>query len=70
MTEKKRTATISAAEQQLEGWPLPASEVALTLSIRRFVALFWRRVTASEESAEGEFIVLDSFQRYRFVLVT
>src|SRR5574341_1843449 len=39
MTEKNSAATMSAAEQQLEGCPLPASEVARTLSMRRCVAL-------------------------------
>jgi hypothetical protein len=34
MTEKNRVATMSAAEQQLVGWPLPASVVARTLRIR------------------------------------
>jgi hypothetical protein len=40
MTEKNSAATISAAEQQLDGCPLPASLVARTLSIRSCVALF------------------------------
>src|SRR5689334_8237360 len=40
MTEKKSVATMSAAEQQLDGWPLPASLVERTLSIRSWAALF------------------------------
>ena len=39
ITEKKRVATISAAEQQLVGCPLPASVVERTLSIRSRAAL-------------------------------
>jgi hypothetical protein len=52
MTEKKSAATISAAEQQLEGWPLPASVVARTLSIRSWVALLCNSVSNSGEAAE------------------
>jgi hypothetical protein len=39
MMEKKSAATMSAAEQQLEGWPLPATLVERTLSMRKCVAL-------------------------------
>jgi hypothetical protein len=49
MTEKKRAATISAAEQQLDGCPLPASLVARTLSILSCVALFCSSVSTSGE---------------------
>jgi hypothetical protein len=52
MTEKKRAATMSAAEQQLDGCPLPASLVARTLSIRRCVALFCSSVSNSGEAVE------------------
>jgi hypothetical protein len=52
MTEKKRAATMSAAEQQLEGCPLPASLVARTLSIRSCVALFCSSVSNSGEAVE------------------
>jgi hypothetical protein len=38
MTAKNNAATISAAEQQLDGCPLPAAVVARTLAIRRVVA--------------------------------
>jgi hypothetical protein len=38
MTEKNRVATMSAAEQQLVGCPLPASVVDRTLRIRRRAA--------------------------------
>jgi hypothetical protein len=44
MTEKNNAATISAAEQQLVGWPVPDSDVARILSIRSVVALFRSRV--------------------------
>jgi hypothetical protein len=54
ITEKNKTATMSAAEQQLEGCPLPASLVALTLSIRRCVALLARVVRRSGVTAETE----------------
>src|SRR5687768_3909624 len=40
ISAKKRAATISAAEQHVLGWPLPASLVARTESIRRRVAMF------------------------------
>jgi hypothetical protein len=52
MTEKNRAATMSAAEQQLEGWPLPASLVARTLSIRSCVALLCSAVSNSGEVVE------------------
>ncbi len=52
MTEKKRAATRSAAEQQLEGWPLPASLVDRTLSMRRCVAAFRRAATCSCEGVD------------------
>src|SRR6476660_2850924 len=52
MTEKKSAATISAAEQQLEGCPLPASVVARTLSIRSCVALFCNAASKSSETVE------------------
>jgi hypothetical protein len=39
MTEKKSTETISAAEAQLVGCPLPAAVVARMESIRKCVAL-------------------------------
>jgi hypothetical protein len=39
MTEKNSVATMSAAEAQLVGCPLPASLVARTLSILSSVAL-------------------------------
>jgi hypothetical protein len=52
MTEKKRAATMSAAEQQLDGCPLPASLVARTLSIRSCVALFCSSVSNSGEAVE------------------
>src|SRR5574341_760312 len=48
MTEKNNVATISAAEQQLDGWPLPASLVARTLSILSTAAL-WRNMAAGAE---------------------
>ena len=40
ISAKKSAATISAAEQQVLGCPLPASDVARTESIRRRVAMF------------------------------
>src|SRR4029077_13831814 len=52
MTEKNSAATISAAEQQLDGCPLPASLVARTLSIRRCVALFCSSASNSGEVVE------------------
>src|SRR5512143_202917 len=52
MTEKKRAATISAAEQQLEGWPLPASLVDRTLSMRKCVALLCSAVNCSWDNVE------------------
>jgi hypothetical protein len=52
MMEKKRVATMSAAEQQLDGCPLPASLVARTLSIRSCVALFCSSVSNSGEAVE------------------
>jgi hypothetical protein len=51
MTEKKSVATMSAAEQQLDGWPLAASDVARTLSIRSCVALLWRALRDSGDRA-------------------
>src|SRR5215472_4143179 len=42
MTEKKRAATISAADAQLVGCPLPAAVVARMESIRKRVALSCR----------------------------
>src|SRR5258706_3091014 len=42
ISAKKSAATRSAAEQQLVGWPLAASEVDLIESIRRRVAMFLR----------------------------
>ena len=47
MTEKNRVATISAAERQLVGCPLPAAVVARTLRIRKRVASFLRLATIS-----------------------
>jgi len=43
---------MSAAEQQLDGCPLPASLVARTLSIRSCVALFCSSVSTSGEAVE------------------
>jgi hypothetical protein len=40
ISAKKSAAMRSAAEQQLVGWPLPASAVDLTESIRKRVAMF------------------------------
>src|SRR5688572_30737188 len=54
ITAKKSTATMSAAEQQLDGCPLPASEVARTLSIRRVVALFWSAVINAGLAIPGD----------------
>src|SRR5829696_7279919 len=50
ITEKNKVATISAAEQQLDGWPLPASLVARTLLIRSSVALLCNAVRMSGEA--------------------
>jgi hypothetical protein len=52
MTEKNRAATMSAAEQQLDGCPLPASVVARTLSILSCVALFCSSASTSGEAVE------------------
>ena len=41
ISAKNRAATRSAAEQQLVGWPLPASDVDLMESIRSRVATFF-----------------------------
>src|SRR5205823_2557918 len=41
ISAKNSAAMRSAAEQQLVGWPLPASDVDLTESIRRRVATFF-----------------------------
>src|SRR5690349_19713481 len=41
ISAKKSAATRSAAEQQLVGWPLPASDVDRTDSMRRRVAAFF-----------------------------
>src|SRR5215213_5075718 len=50
MTEKNKVATMSAAEQQLDGCPLPASLVARTLSILSSVALLCNAVRMSGEA--------------------
>src|SRR5690606_599246 len=42
---KKRAATMSAAEQQEDGCPLPAAVVLRTESMRRRVAMLWSAVT-------------------------
>ena len=42
ISAKNSAATRSAAEQQLVGWPLPASDVDLIESMRRRVAAFFR----------------------------
>ena len=52
MTEKNNVATMSAADAQLDGCPLPASLVARTLSIRSWVALFCKAVSSSDEVTE------------------
>jgi hypothetical protein len=52
MTEKNKAATISAAEAQLEGWPLPASLVARTLLMRSWVALLCKALSNSGEAAK------------------
>ena len=53
MTEKNRVATMSAAERQLVGCPLPAAVVARTLRIRKRVASFLRLVTSSAVVGKG-----------------
>lgn len=50
--EKKSAATISAAEQQLDGWPLPAVLVERTLSMRRCVAAFRNAVSCSGDNVD------------------
>ena len=63
ITEKNRTATMSAAEQQLEGCPLPASVVAFTLSMRRCVALLAKAVRRSGVAVEAaEAVMRDPFR--------
>jgi hypothetical protein len=47
ITEKNSVATISAAEQQLVGWPVPDSDVDRTLSIRSAAALFFNKVISA-----------------------
>jgi hypothetical protein len=42
ISPKKSVATISAADRQLVGWPVPASVVERTESIRSWVATFCR----------------------------
>src|SRR5437867_1376372 len=54
ITAKNNAATMSAAEQQLDGCPLPASVVARTLSIRRVVALFCSAVISCRVDTLGE----------------
>jgi hypothetical protein len=41
---------MSAIEQQLVGWPLPASDVARIESIRNRVAMFFKAGTSSARS--------------------
>lgn len=52
MTEKNNAATMSAADAQLDGWPLPASLVARTLLMRSWVALLRRVLSNSGEAAK------------------
>src|SRR5439155_8091827 len=50
ISAKKSAATRSAAEQQLVGWPLPASDVDLRESIRSRVATFFNAGINEERS--------------------
>src|SRR4029079_12543261 len=51
---------MSAAEQQLEGWPLPATLVDRTLSIRKCVAAFRRAASCSWDVVDPGMVLLDS----------
>ena len=54
---------MSAAEQQLEGCPLPASVVAFTLSMRRCVALLANAIRRSGVAVEAaEAVMRDPFR--------
>ena len=50
---------MSAAEQQLVGWPLPASDVDSTESIRSRVATFFRAGMSDERSSDMGLSILD-----------
>src|SRR5947209_11179652 len=50
ISAKNSAATRSAAEQQLVGWPLPASDVDLMESIRSRVATFFNAGINEERS--------------------
>src|SRR5207249_12334496 len=65
MTEKNRVATISAAERQLVGCPLPAAVVARTLRIRKRVASFLRLATISVVLGKGNSPSLDGWNIYK-----
>ncbi len=49
---------MSAAEQQLEGWPLPATLVDRTLSIRKCVAAFRRAASCSWDDVDPGMVLL------------
>src|SRR5215469_7001979 len=61
MTEKKRAATISAADAQLVGCPLPAAVVARMESIRKRVALSCRISMSLTGTATDAVIALMAF---------
>ena len=52
ISAKNRVATMSAAEQQLDGWPLPASDVARTDSMRSRAAMVCSAGTSDDLSAD------------------
>src|SRR5688572_12621337 len=54
ISARNSDATRSAAEQQLVGWPLPASDVERTESIRRRVAAFFRAGMKTVRSIGGK----------------
>ena len=53
ISAKNSAATMSAAEQQLVGWPLPASDVDIAESIRSRVAMLLRAGMSVDRSTGG-----------------
>src|SRR5687767_9413752 len=67
ISAKNNAATRSAAEQQLVGWPLPASEVERTESIRSRVAALLRAGSRTARSTATKPLILDEIVPTRFL---